>query len=66
LEIKSYSIIGLRKGSLDKLWVRVLRDFLDLNILYVLFETLNDVHVKIVNWDICTVINFAPIELGIQ
>jgi len=66
LEVKSYSIIGLGKGSRYKVWIRVLRNFLDLNILYILFETLNEVNVKIVSWDICTLINFAPIELVVE
>jgi len=46
LEVKSYSIIGLGKDSRYKVWVSVLTEFLDLNILYLLFETLNEVHVK--------------------
>lgn len=46
MEVKSFSIIGLGKGSRYKVWVRILRYFLGLNIVYVLFETLKEVHIK--------------------
>lgn len=65
MEVKSYSIISLGEGWRYKVWVRVLRDFLDLNILYILFETLNEEHVEKCELGYLYS-NFAPIELSIQ